>query len=124
SQPGRTSRESAVMPRISGFAAAEAGAAMENAPSMSSVRRKLLEPDAVDGERAADLRRVLVDRRHPEQRRRALHDMPHYRRRGPAAGREAVGLRRAVRLVEDRQDEVARLVDREGADEGGKQLLM
>src|SRR5579883_1943173 len=122
SQPGRTSRESAVRPRMSG--AAEAGRDAARSPFISSVRRKLFDLYAVDGERAANLGRVLVDRGDSEEGRHALDRMADDRRRGPAACREAVGFRRAVRLVDDGEDEVARIVDREGAEEGGQQRLM
>src|SRR5579883_850555 len=123
-KPGFTWRESAVMPRISGL---PGGMRVRGAwvPSMRSVSRNFppLRAQGIDHQRTANFRRIFVHRLNSHQRRHALNDAADARRRRPTAGGEAVGLLGAVRFIDADHDEIARIGDREDADEGGEQFL-
>src|SRR6185295_6715984 len=77
----------------------------------------------VDHEKAADFGR-LIDRREADERAHALDDALYGGSGGVGRGGVAAGLLRALGLVDHDEDDVAGVVDREGADEGRKPRIL
>src|SRR6266542_4943231 len=129
-KPGLTWRESAVRPTIWGsanggalMAPGRAGGSVSVAGLISSVRFNPLSLHALDRQRPGDRGRCLVDGRHAQYRRDPLDDAAGGRCHGPSGGRETMALLGAVRLVDQGQDGVTRLVHRKRADKRRQQLL-
>jgi len=118
-KPGRTVRESAVIPMIS-RSENPAGA---GTGAISSVIFKPLALQAFDHQRPLDFRRSLVDRPDSEKRRDPLNDAAGHRRHRPARSGVAVALLVGVRFVHDRQYQIFRVSDREDPDKARKQLF-
>src|SRR5215469_3361479 len=133
-KPGWTWRESAVIPAISGLAMS--GLSSGAAPSLlknavgaasganSSVIFNLLAYEALDLQGLFDLGRIFVLRRDAEQRRDALDDAAGGRRDGPAGSRITVAFLVAVRLVDQGQHDVLRIVHRERPDKRRDELFL
>src|SRR5579872_5449168 len=121
--PGRTSRESAVRPAISGSPGVGRAISPEM-PVMRSVSRKFLSPRRrqFNHQRTADFGRIFVDRGNSHNRRHARHGAAHRRGCYPTPGRKACGLNIAMRFIDADHHEIARIIDREDADEGGEEI--
>src|SRR5205814_8571388 len=117
--------ESAVIPTISGSPSGGPRIAPRRAPVwfgapelINSVRFNPFSLQALDRQRLSDRGRCLIDRRNAQYRRDPLDDAAGPRRPSPAGGRVTEALLGAVRLVDQRQDRIARIMHRKGADEG------
>src|ERR1051325_4129460 len=90
---------------------------------ISSVSFNPLSLQALDRQRLGHGRRCLIDRRNSQDRGDALDDAAGRRRRGPAGVRKTEALLVTVRLIDQRQYQITRIVHRKHADEIRQKLL-
>src|SRR5438045_1484085 len=91
---------------------------------ISSVSFNPLSLQALDRQRLGHGGRCLINRRDAQDRGDALDDAAGRRRHGPAGGRKTEALLVAVRLIDQGQYQISRIVHRKHSDEIRQKLLL
>src|SRR5690606_37287869 len=92
--------------------------------AMSSSRRNRRPPQTCGNEQRIKILLVCIrPRRHAEKWPQARNDAPDGRRHHPPGGREAIGSLGRFGLIDHKENDIARIVDRKGTGKGSNTLV-